>query len=313
MKTYEEFLIQEDSELTEALITFAGQAYPKFGNVIIMAGGAASGKGFIKNKLIGAEGFVFDVDEIKLLAMKAPGIIAKIKTEFDVDISNLSLSNPENVFKLHTIVGDHLKLDDKKKAALFTSVIAAAPDRKPNLIFDVTMKSLTQLQKYTIPIQMLGYDPKKIHLVWVVNDIEVAIAQNISRGQKPGGRTVPVEILVNTHAGASQTMNDIVNMGTALRKYLDGDIVFAFNKAKVDSDNVESGGGGSYIKKANYFYVKRSGKAVDPAKMNADIRAKIASYVPKGADWQDVSVAKPDSDLDYKEPVVRGQKDHDLD
>ena len=40
--------------LTEKLITFANKAYPKFGNVIIMAGGAGSGKGFVKDKLVGA-------------------------------------------------------------------------------------------------------------------------------------------------------------------------------------------------------------------------------------------------------------------
>ena len=31
-------------ELMEKLITFGGSAYPKFGNIVIMAGGAGSGK-----------------------------------------------------------------------------------------------------------------------------------------------------------------------------------------------------------------------------------------------------------------------------
>lgn len=291
MKTYEEFLIQEDSLTSEALITFAGQAYPKFGNVVIMAGGAGSGKGFVKDKLVGMEGFVFDVDALKLLAVRTPAIIEKVKSELGVDLSELNakgaLKNPENVFKLHTIIGDFLKLDDRRKTALYASILAAPADRKPNLIFDVTMKSLTQLQRYTIPIQALGYDTKKIHLVWVVNDIEVAKVQNLSRD-----RTVPTEILVNTHAGASQTMADIVNMGNALKKYLDGDIVFAFNKVRVDADFQSSNHGGSWIKTANYFYVKRSGKPVDQSKLDADLRAKISSYVPHTLAWDDPEAMK---------------------
>jgi hypothetical protein len=60
----EAYLAEESQELLEKLITFGGQAYPKFGNIIIMAGGAGSGKGFVLGTLVGAEGKVFDVDEL---------------------------------------------------------------------------------------------------------------------------------------------------------------------------------------------------------------------------------------------------------
>ena len=36
----------EHKSLQEKLITFGKKAYPKFGNVVILAGGAGSGKGF---------------------------------------------------------------------------------------------------------------------------------------------------------------------------------------------------------------------------------------------------------------------------
>ena len=36
-------------QLQEALITFGGKPYPKFGNIVILAGGAGSGKGFIRD------------------------------------------------------------------------------------------------------------------------------------------------------------------------------------------------------------------------------------------------------------------------
>lgn len=280
MLSFNSFIQESFSDLTEALITFAGQAYPKFGNVIILAGGAGSGKGFVKDKLIGAEGYNFDVDELKSLSMRTPKLVELIKKQFGVDPSKLDLKKPEDVAKLHEIIGDALQLDDKRKQAVFASVMTAHSDRKPNLIFDVTLKDLRKLQNIARQVKTLGYDNEKIHIVWIINDIEIAKQQNTQRD-----RQVPVEILVNTHRGASHTMHDIVNMGNDLKKYMDGDIVFAFNKVKVDSDVAKSDKGGMFIKDAKYFYVKRAGKPVDETKLTADLRAKISSYVPPSVSW----------------------------
>jgi hypothetical protein len=257
----EAYIAEQYDILLEKLITFGGQAYPKFGNIVIMAGGAGSGKGFVKDKLVGIEGKVFDVDELKTLAAKTPAIRKKVQAEFGVDLGNLAanLKNPENVARLHEIIGDALGLPDKKMQTFYTSVLAAADDRKPNIIFDVTLKDLRKLEKLTRQVAAIGYDKKNIHIVWVVNDIEVAIDQNAKRD-----RTVPVEILVNTHRGASQTMLDIINMGKSLKKYMDGDIVFAFNKIGVDSQIAKGKGGGMAVVDANNIYVKRKGQDVTP-------------------------------------------------
>jgi hypothetical protein len=279
----EAFLAEEAEALLEKLITFGGKAYPKFGNIVVMAGGAGSGKGFILSNLVGMEGKVFDVDELKTLASKTPAIQKRVKDELGVDLADLAsnLKNPENVGKLHAIMGDYLNLDKRKEKGFYTSVLTAPADRKPNIIFDMTFKELTKLQKVARDAEALGYDKKNIHIVWVVNDIEVAKQQNAKRA-----RTVPSEILVNTHRGAANTMGDIINMGKKLKNYMDGDIVFAFNKVGVDANLVKSGKGGSYVKDANYFYVKKQGKpptSVD--QLDAEIRRKIASYVPKNVDW----------------------------
>lgn len=290
MLSFKGFMEEHAEQLDEALITFGGKAYPRFGQIVIMAGGAGSGKGFVKDKLVGVEGYNFDVDELKLLATRTPGVISKVKKELGVDLSKLNpkevegaLKDPDNVYQLHTIIGDELKLDDKRKKALFASAFTAPEDRKPNMIFDVTMKSLTQLQKYTMPLQKLGYKKENIHIVWVVNDIEIAKAQNMKRD-----RTVPVEILVGTHKGASQTMSDIITMGNNIRKYMDGELVFAFNKVGVDSDLRKSGKGGSYVADANYVYVKRKGKKVDKKKLTNDLKSKLSSYVPPNVDWSSI-------------------------
>lgn len=281
--TEQEYLQGEAEALMEKLITFGGKAYPKYGNIVVMAGGAGSGKGFVLSNLVGVEGKVFDVDELKTLASKTPAIKKRVADELGVDIENLAqnLKDPANVGKLHDIMGDYLNLDKRKERAFYRSVIAAPADRKPNIIFDMTFKELRKLEKVARDAEKLGYDKKNVHIVWVVNDIEVAKQQNAKRA-----RTVPSEILINTHRGAANTMGDIINMGNKLKKYMDGDIVFAFNKVGVDAALAKSGKGGSYVKDANYFYVKRQGKpptSVD--KLDKEIRQKIKSYVPKNVDW----------------------------
>ena len=289
MKTFSQHLteeqeLQEYSEiLLEKLITFGGKAYPKFGNVVIMAGGAGSGKGFVLSNLVGLEGKVLDVDELKTAAAKSPLIRKRVKAETGMDIEAIAsdLKNPENVGKLHDIIANVLQLDTRQKKVLMRGILGAAPDRKPNLVFDTTLKDLQKLGNLSRMLTSVGYDKKNIHIVWVVNDIEVAKSQNLTRS-----RTVPAEILVNTHRGASQTMADIVNMGKTLKRYMDGDIVFAFNKVGVDADLKVSGGGGSFLQDAKYFYAKRQGKPATPvANLEKDIKAKISSYVPKAVTW----------------------------
>jgi hypothetical protein len=268
----QEYVAEQYDLLIEKLITFGGKAYPK------------SGKGFVKDNLVGIEGKTFDVDELKRLASRTPAIVKRVKKDLGVDLASLAsnLKKPENVAKLHEIIGDYLGISDRQTKALYKAIIAGNPDTKPNLIFDVTLKDLRKLQNITRQVSSMGYAKENIHIVWVVNDIEIAKKQNAERD-----RMVPVEILVNTHRGASQTMHDIVSMGTELKKYMDGDIVFAFNKIGVDSGIEKSERGGSYIKDANYFYVKKKGKAPTSAdKLSDDLKRKISSYVPKNASWE---------------------------
>ena len=290
----EEAIAEQAEMLMEKLITFGGKAYPKFGNVLIMAGGAGSGKGFVQQNLIGLEGRTFDPDALKKLASKSPLINKRVKDEFREDLKDLSskLKDPENVSKLHAIIGDVLKLPNRREAAFFASVMTAAADRKPNIIFDTTLSEAGKLQKLSSQVTELGYDKKNIHIVWVVNDIEVAKKQNLERP-----RVVPTEILINTHRGASNTMGDILRMGKSLSNYMDGDLVFAFNKVGVDTELVKSktlnkrGKEAFYVKDANYVYIKRAGKSLPPLDtLNKQMLAKVKEYVPKNIDWENLEL-----------------------
>ena len=270
-------------ELDEKLITFAKKAYPKSGNVLILAGGAGSGKGFVLNNLVGLEGKKFDVDDLKSLALRAPKLRKKIKAELDVDLAKMDLTKGADVAKVHEIVSQELNLPNKRMAAFFSDIIFKQPQDKPNVIFDVTLKDLFKLDNIARMVAGAGYEKKNTHIVWVVNDIEVAKVQNLDPKR---GRVVPVEILVNTHRGASQTMLDIVKMGRGLKKYMDGDIVFAFNKINVDSSIEKSKKGGAYVKDADYFYAKRAGKQpLSLSDMGDEVLKKIRGYVPNANTW----------------------------
>ena len=294
-------LIRDTEYLEEKLITFGGVAYPKFDNVVIMAGGGGSGKGFTLSKLMGIEGKVLDVDELKTLAMKTSEFRDRVKQEMGIDITKgtFDLKKPENTSKLHEII-DKYHIMDKKKEALFTSIVTKK-EMKPNIIFDVTLKNLSKLHNLAMKCEELGYKKENIHIVWVINDYEVALAQNFKRD-----RVVPEVILKDTHTGASQTMRAVITMGNEIKQYVDGDIWFAFNQSKIDvtAETREYASKGRFnvgqpapegskvktrpvhIKEALYMKVKpKGGSMMSITDFSIEILEKIKSYVPHVEGW----------------------------
>jgi hypothetical protein len=278
MIKFNEFL---KDQISEKLITFGGKAYPKFGQIVILAGGAGSGKGFVLSNLLGIEGNTMDVDALKALAIGSEKFAKRVKDETGQDIKNFNLRKPENVSKLHEILADIYGITKANERRIFASALAAPSDRKPNLIFDVTLKDMSKLEKITRNVSELGYDKSNIHLVWVVNDVNVAMKQNRERS-----RVVPEEILMATHEGASLTMRKLVDADTKLSRYMDGDIWFAFNKVGVDTDFVKSDRGGSYIADANYVQIKKKGRRPMRFEEIGDrLLTKINYYTPDLKTW----------------------------
>lgn len=267
--------------LEEALIVFNNKPYPKFGNILLMAGGAGSGKGFSLEKLIGLEGKVVDVDAMKQMAMKSQKILQRVKDELHIDMSKMSLKKPENVSKLHHIIADELHLDSRLNGVLVNAVMSSDKSRLPNIIFDKTMKSEKHIKQVSDFAKLAGYDLKNCHIVWVVTDIDVAIEQNKKRS-----RTVPEDILKDTHTGVSSFMNYVINeIPDDIRQYMDGDIYISFNTAGVDSTILKSNLGGMFIKAANYIKIKSSGKPIDKSKVTDEVVKRIRSYVPNKKVW----------------------------
>lgn len=276
MKSFKDF-----TSLDEALITFGGKAYPKFGQVVILAGGAGSGKGFTLEKLLGIEGITLDVDALKKLVMGSTKLAAEIKAKTGHDVKTMNLKNPDNVATLHHVIADVFNVSNKNQARVYAGIAAAPEDRKPNLIFDVTLKSMSKLASIARDVETLGYQKENIHIVWVMNDVHIAMQQNLKRD-----RVVPKEILMDTHEGAALTMAKILNMGDSLKQYMDGDIWISFNKVGIDSEIKKSDKGGMFVVKSNYIKVKAKGKpqkSID--QLDKELVAKVAAYAPKTDTW----------------------------
>ena len=271
--------------ILEKLITIGKKQRPKSDNVVVLAGGAGSGKGYVIDRLLGIEGKIFDVDELKKLAIKSTLLNARVKKEFGIDMNELELKNPDDVSTLHGIVSE-LGLAKSTQGIFLKSTIGKK--EKPNIIFDTTMSTLSKLSGINDTVTPFGYKTENIHVVWVVNDLDTAIKQNLQRD-----RRVPEEILKDTHKHVALTMKNIIEDGNSVRKYADGDIWMVFNKRFVDSLMVttkmpgKKGKGawwdpksdGKYITKAMYVKIKEQGKAMKSmGEIDKSVLAKIEEY-----------------------------------
>lgn len=298
MKSFKEY-IKEQEQLDEVLITFGKKAYPKFNNVVILAGGTASGKGFVTKKLLGIEGKVFDVDALKKLSIATTVFAAKIKAETGVDIKKMNMSDPKDVSILHDILSDLYVIDKKVRNTMLKAIFLSDKKRKPNLIFDVTLKDMGKVKVLSDLLVEAGYEKINIHIVWIVNSLDLALIQNKDPKRE---RVVAKEIVVATHEGAALTMKKLIDMGSKIKAYMNGDIWFAFNKVHVDTELVVSKNDrvkitnrivrdqekkiGEYLEKANIFKIKAQGKTSISAKnLDKAILNKIIKYTPGINTW----------------------------
>ena len=121
--------------LEEKLIMY--QQGKKYGQIVFLAGGAGSGKGFaIKNFMQGELFKIRDVDEWKKSFMK----MADLQGKFP-EIKGLNLKNPKDVYKMHMWV----KKNGVKDKSLDLLLRDANSDRLPNIMFDITMKDASDI------------------------------------------------------------------------------------------------------------------------------------------------------------------------
>ena len=135
MLNFKEHLEMRDyQQLDEKLIMY--NQGKRYGQVVFLAGGAGSGKGFAQSNFMEADKFkVFDVDELKKLFIKVRDL-------------KMDLRNPDDVAALHQMVKDS-GVRDSAMLSLARSVSQSkTTDTLPNLMFDVTLKEIEDIKEH---------------------------------------------------------------------------------------------------------------------------------------------------------------------
>jgi hypothetical protein len=228
-----------EEQLDEKLITYNNRK--PYGQVVFLAGGAGSGKGFAGSNFLDSAGFkVRDVDEMKKqlqvlnrlgkITVKdilnkygkniKPSDLEVINRVFNTEtpsggkqtIRNLNLKNPDHVMTLHLLV-KAMGIKDKSLENMLGA--ASNPETLPNIMFDITAKDLSDITDVLPQLKDAGYKPENIHLTWILTNYVTALQQNASRE-----RMVPEDILLKTHEGAANTVWSLVTR--ALPKGMNG-------------------------------------------------------------------------------------------
>jgi hypothetical protein len=272
---------------------------------VFLAGGAGSGKGFaVQHFMQGSEFKIRDVDELKIAFQKLDALgkfttqdlldkygdkiserdkdlIKKELIDKKLRMNQLDLKTPTHVYILHVLV----RATDVKNKTLELMLAGAEKGQLPNLIFDSTFKEVEDMTDVLPKLFAAGYEPKNIHVSWVLTNYQIAIKNNKSRA-----RVVPEDILLATHAGAAQTVYNLVT--TAMPPSVQGGVYVILNNPEntifiVDPKTnkaYKDKKGNPVIKDFKYLTLKEPGK---PAKKELDVKKQLLTWirdnVPPGA------------------------------
>ena len=284
MLTFSQFLAEK--YLEEKLIMY--NQGKRYGQIVFLAGGAGSGKGFAISNFMEKEKFkVRDVDEWKKAFMK----IADAQDKYP-EIKGLKLSNPRDVAKIHMFVK---KLGIKEKS--IDLMLADANSRHlPNIMFDITMKDANDIEQYMPKLIKAGYAAKDIHLTWVLTNYAVAIVNNQNRP-----RVVADDIMLLSHEGAATSMYEVIK--GKLPRGLNGSVRVILNNRDntipyVDPDTkkpMKTSQGNILIKDFTYLTIKKEGKTIGPEMdVKRQLLGWIAANVPKTKLTRDMMGVDPE-------------------
>lgn len=294
-----EFTIVERHLLLEKQIIIKGTQGKNYGNIIILAGGGGSGKGFASTHFLEGDLYkVRDIDWYKEAFIK----LSKLKNKYP-ELQKLNLTTPADVTFLHDFVSKK-RIKDKTLDYLMRDI---KQTRLPNIIFDLTFQWSAKVIGTLENLIKVGYNPKDMNLVWVLTDYKIAVAQNKSPERE---RIVPDNILLKSHEGAAINMHKLITKGIKGmgRSVLDGGIyvilggaehtVFWTDKkgdpitTKVNADTYKKLYGKDpppkflkpqpVIKDFKYLQVKEKGKPMTPDKnVRQQLHQWITSSIPR--------------------------------
>ena len=265
MLTFFQFLAEK--YLEEKLIMY--NQGKRYGQIVFLAGGAGSGKGFAIRNFMEKEKFkVRDVDEWKRAFMKMADLQGKYP-----EIKGLNLKNSKDVAKIHAFVK---KMGIKDKT--IDLMLADANSRHlPNIMFDITMKDANDIDQYMPKLIKAGYDAKNVHLTWVLTNYAVAIVNNRNRP-----RVVADDIMLLSHEGAATSMYEVIK--GKLPRGLNGSVRVILNNlentiAWVDPDTkkpMRTKQGNIKVRDFTYLTLKKEGKSIGP---EMDVKRQLLGWI----------------------------------
>ena len=254
--------------LEEKLIVYGGGK--KYGQIVFLAGGAGSGKGFASEKFMQKDLFrVRDVDEWKKAFIKLSADMKRYS-----ELKGLNLRNPDDVFKLHMAV----KKMGIKGRSLQLLLRDVRPDRLPNIMFDITFKDSDEIDEAMPMLLRAGYQPRDIHITWVLTNYHIAVKQNKERD-----RVVPDDIMIGTHTGAATSMYNVIKGN--LPRGVDGQVnivlnnrnnTIKFKSSDFADKEVEN------VQDFEYFRLKREGQRIDTSEKALEkVMTWVKSNIPR--------------------------------
>ena len=254
--------------LEEKLIVYGGGK--KYGQIVFLAGGAGSGKGFASEKFMQKDLFkVRDVDEWKKAFIRLSSEMKRYS-----ELKGLNLRNPDDVFKLHMAV----KKMGIKGRSLQLLLRDVRPDRLPNIMFDITFKDTDEIDEAMPMLLRAGYQPRDIHITWVLTNYHIAVKQNKERD-----RVVPDDIMIATHTGAATSMYNVIKGN--LPRGVDGQVnivlnnrnnTIMFKSSDFADKKVEN------VQDFEYFRIKREGQRIDTSEKALEkVMTWVKSNIPR--------------------------------
>ena len=255
--------------LEEKLIVYGGGK--RYGQIVFLAGGAGSGKGFASEKFMQKDLFrVRVVEEWKKAFIKLSADMKRYS-----ELKGLNLRNPDDVFKLHMAV----KKMGIKGRSLQLLLRDVRPDRLPNIMFDITFKDTDEIDEAMPMLLRAGYQPRDIHITWVLTNYHIAVKQNKERD-----RVVPDDIMIGTHTGAATSMYNVIKGN--LPRGVDGQVNIVLNNKnntiKFKSSEFTSDKKIENVQDFEYFRIKQEGRPIDTSeKAIHKVMTWVKSNIPR--------------------------------
>jgi hypothetical protein len=139
------------------------------------------------------------------------------------------------------------------------------------------MKDTSNIDAVIPKLLEVGYDPKNIHLTWVLTNYAVAIVNNQNRP-----RVVADDIMLLSHEGAATSMYEVIK--GKIPKGLNGGIRVILNNIEntikwVDPDTKKpmlTKQGNIKVKDFTYLTLKKEGKSIGP---EMDVKRQLLGWI----------------------------------